>query len=77
MARALFLDRDGVINHDLGYVHRPEQVRFVAGIFDLARAAEAVDQGHDGLPGLVDTHQAVLWKDLADCRHVSVHHQPS
>ena len=34
---ALFLDRDGVINVDHGYVHRPDQVEFVPGIFDLAR----------------------------------------
>jgi len=34
---ALFLDRDGVINVDRGYVHRPDQFEFVAGIFDLAR----------------------------------------
>jgi len=36
--RALFLDRDGVINVDHGYVHRPEDCEFVEGIFDLARA---------------------------------------
>src|SRR5215467_52487 len=34
---ALFLDRDGVINVDRGYVHRPEQFEFVPGIFELAR----------------------------------------
>lgn len=34
---ALFLDRDGVINVDHGYVHRPEQFEFVPGIFRLAR----------------------------------------
>ena len=28
---ALFLDRDGVLNEDAGFVHRPEQVRWVAG----------------------------------------------
>lgn len=39
--RALFLDRDGVINHDGGYTHRWEQFRFVDGIFTLARAAHA------------------------------------
>ena len=38
-ARALFLDRDGVINVNHGYVHRPEQMDFVPGIFDLCRAA--------------------------------------
>ena len=34
---ALFLDRDGVINVDRGYVHRPDQFEFVPGIFELAR----------------------------------------
>lgn len=37
--RALFLDRDGVINVDHGYVHTPEQFEFVPGIFDLCRHA--------------------------------------
>jgi D-glycero-D-manno-heptose 1,7-bisphosphate phosphatase len=37
--RALFLDRDGVINHEVGYLHRAEDVRFVDGIFSLCRVA--------------------------------------
>jgi len=34
---ALFLDRDGVINVDRGYVHRADQFEFIPGIFELAR----------------------------------------
>ena len=34
---ALFLDRDGVINIDHGYIHRSDQFEFVPGIFELAR----------------------------------------
>jgi len=37
--RALFLDRDGVINHDAGYTSSKEDFRFIDGIFDLCRAA--------------------------------------
>jgi D-glycero-D-manno-heptose 1,7-bisphosphate phosphatase len=36
---ALFLDRDGVINEEVGYLYRPEEVRWVEGIFSLARTA--------------------------------------
>ena len=39
MQAALFLDRDGVINVDSGYVHRPEDFHYVDGIFDIAREA--------------------------------------
>jgi D-glycero-D-manno-heptose 1,7-bisphosphate phosphatase len=38
-ARALFLDRDGVINHEVGYLHRPQDVRWVEGIVPLCRTA--------------------------------------
>jgi D-glycero-D-manno-heptose 1,7-bisphosphate phosphatase len=34
---ALFLDRDGVINVDRGYVHRISEFQFVQGVFDLTR----------------------------------------
>ncbi|HEV2781344.1 MAG TPA: HAD family hydrolase [Actinophytocola sp.] len=33
--RALFLDRDGVINVDYGYVHTRASFHFIEGIFDL------------------------------------------
>lgn len=36
---AVFLDRDGVINHNYGYVHKREDFDFIDGIFDLARYA--------------------------------------
>ena len=41
MRRALFLDRDGVINKDVGYAYLPEQIEFMPQIFDLCRAAHA------------------------------------
>ncbi len=34
MAKAIFLDRDGVINEDLGYVHKIEDFHFVPGVFE-------------------------------------------
>ncbi len=37
--RALFLDRDGVINHDSGYTSDVESFLFIDGIFDVCRAA--------------------------------------
>ncbi|AKR43376.1 D-glycero-beta-D-manno-heptose 1,7-bisphosphate 7-phosphatase [Methylophilus sp. TWE2] len=39
MNKALFLDRDGVINIDKGYVHKPEDCEFVDGIFELVKRA--------------------------------------
>lgn len=35
--KALFLDRDGVINKDLGYVYRIEDFEFMPGIFAALR----------------------------------------
>jgi D-glycero-D-manno-heptose 1,7-bisphosphate phosphatase len=34
---AAFLDRDGVLNRDDGYVHRPEQIHWVDGAIDAVR----------------------------------------
>jgi len=39
LKRALFLDRDGVINIDHAYVHRREDFEFIDGIFELCRTA--------------------------------------
>ncbi len=39
LAKALFLDRDGVINQNYGYVHKRENFDFIDGIFNLAHSA--------------------------------------
>jgi D-glycero-D-manno-heptose 1,7-bisphosphate phosphatase len=51
--RALFLDRDGVINEDRGYCHRIEDFAWVDGIFDTVRTANAL-----GFAVIVVTNQA-------------------
>jgi len=50
---ALFLDRDGVINIDKGYVHQAAECEFVEGIFDLVKRANAL-----GYKVIVVTNQA-------------------
>ena len=35
--KTIFLDRDGVINQDFGYVHKIENFEFIDGIFDSCR----------------------------------------
>jgi D-glycero-D-manno-heptose 1,7-bisphosphate phosphatase len=52
-ARALFLDRDGVVNEEVGYLHRADEVRFVDGIFPLCRTAAGL-----GYRLIVVTNQA-------------------
>lgn len=56
---ALFLDRDGVINEDLPYVHRVEDFRFIDGIFSLVRAAQQA-----GYLIVVVTNQAGIGRGL-------------
>lgn len=53
MDRALFLDRDGVINVEKNYVHRIEDFEFLPGIFELCAQAAAL-----GLRLVVVTNQA-------------------
>ena len=40
MRKALFLDRDGVINKDFGYVHKKEDTVFLDGIFEIIAHAK-------------------------------------
>lgn len=59
--RALFLDRDGVINVDHGYVHSQERTDWMPGIFALVeRASEA------GLVCVVVTNQAGIARGFYD-----------
>jgi D-glycero-D-manno-heptose 1,7-bisphosphate phosphatase len=63
MNRALFLDRDGVINEDYGYVHKIEDFHFREGIFDVCRAAQKAR-----LKIIVVTNQAGIGRGLYDTK---------
>jgi D-glycero-D-manno-heptose 1,7-bisphosphate phosphatase len=52
-SRALFLDRDGVINIEKGYVYRIDDFAFVEGIFELGARAQSL-----GFMPIVITNQA-------------------
>jgi D-glycero-D-manno-heptose 1,7-bisphosphate phosphatase len=60
--RALFLDRDGVINIDHGYVHSIDRFEFIAGIFTLARFAT----NELGWPVVVTTNQSGIGRGYFD-----------
>lgn len=53
MNKALFLDRDGVINKEINYLHRIEDVEFIDGIFAMCRFFE-----EGGFLPIVVTNQA-------------------
>ena len=56
---ALFLDRDGVINKDYGYVHSVDDFEFMPGIFDLVRSAK-----QKGYICIVVTNQAGIGREF-------------
>lgn len=67
---AIFLDRDGVLNHDDHYVHRPEQVRWIKG------AQAAVKRANDlGLYVFVVTNQAGVARGYYDEESVQSLHR--
>ncbi len=57
--RGLILDRDGVINHDTGYVHRIEECRFIDGIFAMTAAFTA-----RGFAIVIATNQSGIGRGL-------------
>jgi len=57
--RGLILDRDGVINVDINFLHRIEDVVFVDGIFELVRAAKAA-----GYAVAIATNQSGIGRGL-------------
>jgi D-glycero-D-manno-heptose 1,7-bisphosphate phosphatase len=60
-ARGLILDRDGVINVDVGFLHRTEDCVFVDGIVGLLQAFQAA-----GFRLIVATNQSGIGRGLFD-----------
>lgn len=56
---ALFLDRDGVIVEEVGFLHRPEDVRLIDGAVDVIAAANRT-----GVPVVVLTNQSGIGRGL-------------
>ena len=68
--RAVFLDRDGVLNVDRGYVHAPQQVEWVQG------AKEAVKLSNDaGYYVFVVTNQAGVARGFYEEQAVGALHR--
>lgn len=71
MEKALFLDRDGIINFDYGYVYKIKDCVFVPGIFSLVRKAKSLgyriiivtNQGGVGLGyySILDFQRLMKW----------------
>lgn len=59
MTKALFLDRDGVINDDHGYVYRKEDFTFIPGIFELCKEAQT-----RGFKLIIVTNQSGIGRGL-------------
>ena len=57
--KALFLDRDGVINVNYGYVFEVKKFEFVEGIFELCRRAQEL-----GYLIIVATNQSGIARDF-------------
>lgn len=55
--KALFLDRDGVINKEISYLHKVEDCIFVEGIFELCKKAKVL-----GYELVIVTNQAGIAK---------------
>lgn len=67
---AAFFDRDGVLNHDVGYAHRPEQIVWVQGAVAAVRRLNA-----SGFLVFVVTNQAGIARGLYEAGDVERLHR--
>jgi D-glycero-D-manno-heptose 1,7-bisphosphate phosphatase len=58
---AVIFDRDGVLNRDVGYAHRPDQIAWTRGAAEAVKAVNAA-----GLLALVATNQSGVGRGYYD-----------
>ena len=66
---AAFLDRDGVLNEDLGFAHRPDQIRWIPGAIDAVKRLNQL-----GFLVFIVTNQAGIARGLYTEDHVRALH---
>lgn len=70
MEKVVFLDRDGTINEEVHYLHRPEEMRILPG------AAQAIRMlGQAGFKLIVVTNQAGVARGYYSCADVDALHR--
>lgn len=70
MDKVVFLDRDGTINEEVHYLHRPEDLRILDGVSDAIRELKEA-----GFKLVVITNQAGVARGYYSCEDVEILHQ--
>ncbi|WP_017444402.1 D-glycero-beta-D-manno-heptose 1,7-bisphosphate 7-phosphatase [Gayadomonas joobiniege] len=70
MRKALFLDRDGIINQDTGYLYQIKDCKFVEGVFELCQQAT-----REGWQIFVITNQSGIARGLYSVQQMHQLHQ--
>lgn len=68
--RVVFLDRDGTINEEVHYLHRPEDLHLLPGVPDALRMLKK-----EGFTLIVVTNQAGVARGYYTCREVEMLHE--
>lgn len=60
--KAVFFDRDGIVNHDFGYVHKPEDFVFMEGVAALLKNVH-----YSGYKAVMVTNQSGIARGMYTC----------
>ena len=66
MNKAIFLDRDGTINVDFGYVYKTQELELLPGVAEALRIFQELDVAtlHWRTPNSSTGHSPKSWKNM-------------